>query len=75
MEESLLQKRGVTKRIPSGAWRRCPFIESPCDDCFVARLNSQNIEQAIYYCGGNYEECEIYQRETGKHQKEKRGDG
>ncbi len=41
----------------------CPLIASPLAECFIADINSQNIEQAIYYCGGNYTECEIYRRE------------
>ena len=27
-------------------------------------MNSQNVESAIYYCGGNYKECEIYRKKN-----------
>jgi len=40
--------------------RYCPFIGDPLRECFLIDMNSQNIEQAIYYCGGNFEKCEIY---------------
>lgn len=40
--------------------RRCPFLETPCPECYVSHLTSATIERAILYCGGNYETCEIY---------------
>jgi len=40
----------------------CPYVGNPLEECYVAGMNSQNIEQAIHYCGANYEECDIYQR-------------
>ncbi|MCM2359910.1 MAG: hypothetical protein NDI77_17295 [Geobacteraceae bacterium] len=66
MEESRPQNLGLKECTQPGAGRHCPFILSPFDDCFVVGLNSQNIKLAIYYCGGNFEECEVYRRETGK---------
>ncbi len=40
----------------------CPFTETPSEECFVARMDSRAIELAILYCGGEYEQCEIYKR-------------
>jgi hypothetical protein len=40
----------------------CPFVGDPFDECFVAGINSQNIDQAIHYCAKYFEECEIYLR-------------
>lgn len=38
----------------------CPFTETPNEECYVSRMDSRTIERAIYYCGGKYEQCEIY---------------
>lgn len=42
--------------------RLCPLIKSkrPFDDCYCIKLTSQDVEKAIFYCGGNFEACEIY---------------
>lgn len=49
-------KQTLVKKKP------CPFIQEPYDDCLCANMLSQNIEAAIYYCGGNFKKCEIYKR-------------
>jgi hypothetical protein len=28
-------------------------------------MNSSSIRDAVYYCGGNFRECEIFKRSTG----------
>jgi hypothetical protein len=39
----------------------CPFVGDPFDDCYVSNMNtSSSIDAAVYYCGGNYRECNIY---------------
>jgi hypothetical protein len=43
--------------------RLCPFIDEHFHDCFPSDLRSQNVEAAIYYCNGHFEECEIYRRQ------------
>lgn len=43
--------------------RRCPFTQDPFEECFVALLRSQDVGNAICYCGGVFEECEIYQNQ------------
>lgn len=40
----------------------CPFVENPHDDCYIVTLESLKVEAAIYYCGGNYKKCDLYQR-------------
>ena len=50
-------------RNPSPQKRRCPFIQDPFADCYVARLRSQDVGNAICFCGGAFEACEIYQKE------------
>ena len=40
----------------------CPFVENPHDDCYIVTLESLKVEAAIYYCGGNFQKCDIYQR-------------
>lgn len=40
----------------------CPFAQNPFNDCYVRNMTSLNIEDTIYYCGGHFEECEIYKK-------------
>lgn len=42
--------------------KHCPFVDSPWNECFVVGIDSVSAEKAIYYCGLNFEECEIYSR-------------
>lgn len=43
--------------------RICPFVEDPHEDCYCfGIMNSLKVSQAVYYCGNNFEECEIYKR-------------
>ncbi|MBI4690568.1 MAG: hypothetical protein HY754_09935 [Nitrospirae bacterium] len=51
---------GVTE--DTGQKKLCPFVQDPENDCYIVLLNSLNIEAAIYYCGKNFEECEMYKR-------------
>jgi hypothetical protein len=39
---------------------RCPLISHCLNDCYCTNLISQNTEAVVYYCGGKYEECEVY---------------
>jgi hypothetical protein len=38
----------------------CPFIRSPFASCYCASTSSLYTEATIHYCGGNFQECEIY---------------
>lgn len=49
----------------------CPFVENPTDDCFIVALDSLKVEAAIYYCGRNFKECDIYKK-LAKTKREKR---
>ncbi len=40
---------------------RCPLLGAPREECYCINLGSLTTEAAIYYCGGNHEECRIYQ--------------
>jgi len=44
----------------------CPYVGCPFDECFVASINSQNIDLAIYYCGKHFDECEIFMVKTSQ---------
>jgi hypothetical protein len=63
-KENRTQLREVQGRIASTPGRHCPYVVNPFEECFVTHMNSQNIDQAIHYCGDDFEECEIYQRAT-----------
>ena len=43
---------------------RCPFVENPSEECYVARMDSGAVEKALRFCRGIYEKCEIYVRRT-----------
>lgn len=47
---------------------KCPFIREPFDDCYCSQMSSQVSDKVIKFCGGNYEECDIYV----KHLKERK---
>lgn len=38
----------------------CPLVKKPFDSCYYANLNSENIVEAIYYCGKHFEECKMF---------------
>ena len=38
----------------------CPFLKDPSDACYCTKLNSQFVEKAIYFCGNNFDKCEIF---------------
>ena len=40
----------------------CPFVDDPSPDCYVVKMDSRSIEESMHYCGGSYQECEIYRR-------------
>lgn len=44
---------------------KCPFVENPSEECYVARMDSGAVEKAIRFCRGIYEKCEIYLKRTG----------
>jgi len=43
---------------------KCPFLQEPMDDCYCTKMNSQDVEKTIFYCGKNFETCEIYKKNT-----------
>ncbi len=38
----------------------CPFVRKPLNGCYCASTSSLHTEATIYYCGGNFEKCDIY---------------
>lgn len=45
--------------------KHCPFLYNPFDDCYCAKMNSQDIERAIYLCTNNFKMCDIYKSKNG----------
>ena len=43
--------------------RRCPLVQDPLKDCFCFEMDSRKVEKAMHYCGGNFEQCEIYNKQ------------
>ena len=46
--------------LPIKDRKLCPNIEAPLDNCFCNEMNSQDVENAIYYCANNFDTCAIY---------------
>jgi len=42
----------------------CPYITKPFSDCYCFQISSQKIPLALTFCGGNHQQCEIFQRHT-----------
>ncbi len=42
--------------------KKCPHIKEPFEECYCHHMSSQSVEKAVRFCGGNFEECDIYQR-------------
>ncbi len=57
MDKQVL-KEAPTKKL-------CHFLKNPFDDCYCVKMSSQYIERAIFFCGMNFESCEIYKRVNG----------
>jgi hypothetical protein len=61
--EEMVNSRGRgMDRFISQNKRRCPFTQDPFEECYVVRLRSEDVCNVICYCGGDFEECEIYQK-------------
>jgi hypothetical protein len=45
--------------------RLCPFLNEPFDDCYCAKMSSQDIEKAVCLCGSNFETCELFVNTNG----------
>ena len=43
---------------------QCPIIKDPLDECYCIKMNSLDIDKAVYYCSKNFKVCEIYRRIT-----------
>ena len=41
----------------------CPFLKNPFEDCFCARLGSQDIPMVLKYCCDVFLLCEIYKKQ------------
>ena len=41
---------------------QCRFTREPMKECYCSDMGSQKIQASLDYCGGAYEECEIYKK-------------
>lgn len=39
----------------------CPFLANPFENCYCLSTSSLYTEATVRLCGGNFEECEIYE--------------
>lgn len=40
--------------------KSCPFIGNSFSECYCNSMSSLQAEDALYYCGNHYSECQIY---------------
>ena len=61
-EDMRERKCAMDREMSNQVGRRvlCPNIEKPFDNCYCTSTSSLYAEATIYYCGGNYKDCEIY---------------
>ncbi len=52
----------------AAAGKFCPLLHTPTKNCHCYNLNSWSVSATVYYCGGRYEECEIYMRRAARQQ-------
>ncbi len=66
------RKCAMDKKIPDPMERKtlCPNIDKPFDNCYCISTSSLYAEATIYYCGGNYKDCEIYAKNVANRSKE-----
>ncbi|MBI5741751.1 MAG: hypothetical protein HZA16_13670 [Nitrospirae bacterium] len=43
----------------------CPYLLEPFENCYCARMDSQDIERAVNLCSYNFEICDIYKKNNG----------
>ena len=43
-------------------WARdaCPFLKFPGADCYCLKIDKQNIDRVMQYCGADYLNCAIF---------------
>ncbi len=41
--------------------RLCPLVKEPDKDCYCTKQDNQSIQRMVYYCGGEFEKCQIYE--------------
>jgi hypothetical protein len=58
------RKSGSDEKVSPPYKRKCPFVNEPFDYCYCTSTDSVNVNNVILYCGGNFEDCTIYQDKT-----------
>ena len=58
------RKCAMNREVPDqvGGKVLCPNLDKPFDNCYCISTSSLYAEATIYYCGGNYKDCEIYMK-------------
>ncbi len=47
----------------------CRFVTKPFSTCHCFAITSSKVPLALYFCGGHYLECSIYQQQSGSVEK------
>ncbi len=60
---TVMEKERVKEETPVPANKiLCPFLLKPFEGCYCASTSSLDTESTIFYCGGNFEKCDIYRK-------------
>jgi hypothetical protein len=62
--QTTLTKENMENQMTDGLAKNmlCPFLLKPFEGCYCTSTSSLYTEATIYYCGGNFEKCDIYKR-------------
>ncbi len=56
----------MKKTVSPRAKKICPLVKMPYTGCYCANLTSNSAEAAIYFCGGHFDECDIFSRHSSQ---------
>lgn len=64
---ALMEKNNKKENLSNGLAKKtvCPFINKPFEGCYCTSTSSLNTEAIINYCGGNFNQCDIYRKFAG----------
>lgn len=68
LKSQMMMVKETIRRMEQGMLQQqpdrilCPFVLRPFDQCYCASTSSLLTEATIHYCGGNFEDCEIFKK-------------
>jgi len=56
--------------LPSGSLLFCPYLDQGPAACYCRNLNSKTAPLIVRYCGGAFQECDLFRTEEDRGKKE-----